>query len=210
LSLWPPSGDDIVEGETRTAEETKTNGEAIAPLLKKIGEGDRSALLDLYDRTSPLLFGIVLKVLGDSASSEQALLDVYTHIWGQTGSYDSGLLTPLEWLAAVARSRAIARLHQSKQDKRRPKAPGGISDSPMTAAPEQQKAARVLIASLAPAQQEILEWACYSGLSCGEIAAQIGKPVGAVKTHARLALSKLEDLVCPFPGQEEKRISRAT
>jgi RNA polymerase sigma-70 factor (ECF subfamily) len=77
----------------------------------------------------------------------------------------------------------------------------------VTVAPEQQKAARALIASLIPAQQEILEWAYFSGLSCGEIAAQIGKPVGAVKTHTRLALSKLEDLPREFSRQENKPIA---
>jgi RNA polymerase sigma-70 factor (ECF subfamily) len=196
-----------VERETQAVGEAKTNSEAIASLLKQVGKGDRSALLVLYDRTSPLLFGIVLRVLGDKALAEEALLDVYTHIWSQTGAYNPGLFTPLEWLVAVARSRAIARLHQTKRDKRRQKAAAGLTDSPMTVAPEQQKAARASIASLIPAQQEILEWAYYSGLSCGEIAVQIGKPVGAVKTHARLALSKLEDLPHPFPEQEEGSIS---
>jgi DNA-directed RNA polymerase specialized sigma24 family protein len=38
-----------------------------------------------------------------------------------------------------------------------------------------------------------LDWAFYSGLSCSEIAAQTGKPVGAIKTHARLGLSKLAE-----------------
>ncbi len=113
----------------------------------------------------------------------------------------------LEWLATVARGRAIIRLHWSKRDKRRRPVPAISLDSSLTVAPEQQKSARSLIASLVPTQQEILEWAYYSGLSCGEIAAQIGKPLGAVKTHARLALSKLEDAFLVSSGQERKSIS---
>jgi RNA polymerase sigma-70 factor, ECF subfamily len=61
-------------------------------------------------------------------------------------------------------------------------------------APEQQKLARDAMASLAPVQREILEKTFYSGLSCSEIAAQEGKPVGAVTAHARLGLSKLDEL----------------
>lgn len=48
--------------------------------------------------------------------------------------------------------------------------------------------------ALAPIQREVLEWAFYSGLSCSEIATQAGKPVGAIRTHARLGLSKLTEL----------------
>ena len=72
----------------------------------------------------------------------------------------------------------------------------------MTVAPDRQELARNTLGSLVPAQQEILGWAYYSGLSCSEIAAQIGKPVGAVKTHARLGLNKLSDLFHPFLERE--------
>lgn len=196
-----------MEQESKAVGESKMNGGSLASLLKQIGEGDRSALLVLYDRTSRLLFGIVLKILGDRAAAEEALLDVYTHIWSQSAAYHPELFTPLEWLATAARARAIARLHGSKRDKRRQKPLAEGTDPSMTVAPGQQKAARSCMASLVPAQQEILEWAYYSGLSCVEIATQIGKPLGAVRTHARLALSRLEDAFRVGPEQKNTSIS---
>jgi RNA polymerase sigma-70 factor (ECF subfamily) len=166
-------------------------------LIKKIKGGDKSALAALYDGTSSLLFGLVVRVLGDKASSEETLLDVYTHVWRQCASYDPRLL-PLEWLLAIARARAVARLHWSKSDKgTRERSSGGLGMT-MTAAPEQQKPARSSIESLVPTQREILERAYYSGLSCGEIAAEVGKPLGAVKTHARQGLSKLGESLRPL------------
>lgn len=74
----------------------------------------------------------------------------------------------------------------------------------MTVDPERQELARVSIGSLVPAQQEILAWAYYSGLSGTEIAAQIGKPIGAVKTHVRLGLNKLSELFRPLIEREMK------
>jgi RNA polymerase sigma-70 factor (ECF subfamily) len=193
-----------VEQDTQAIRETQMNDEIASALIKKIGEGDRSALTSLYDRTNRLIFGIVARVLGDKTSAEEVLLDVYTRIWSKAGSYDSQLLTPLEWLITVARNYAIAMLHWSKQDKRKRKSPTGSMESTITVAQEQQKIARSSIAALVPAQQEILEWAYYSGLSCNEIAAQIGKPLGAVKTHARLGLCKLDSLFHPLTEQEPK------
>ncbi len=173
------------------------SSEAAVALIRKIQGGDQSALAALYDRTSRLLFGLVLRVLGDRTLAEETLLDVYTCVWKQAASYDPGLL-PLEWLTAIARTRAIARLHWSNRDRGKRELTARELYPTMTVAPEQQKLARSSIESLVPMQREILDWACYSGMTCSEIAAQTGKPLGAVKTHARLGLSKLSELFRPL------------
>lgn len=181
------------------------HNEAAAALLRKIREGDRSALTALYDRTHRLLFGIVGRILGDKTTAEETLLDVYTYVWMHAGSYDPKILPPMEWLMTVARTHAVARLHLNRQERKRRTPPGGDAETAMTVAPEHQRIARSAVASLVPTQREILESAYYSGLSAAEIAAQIGKPIGAVRTHARIALNKLDALFRPFIQPEESR-----
>jgi len=190
-----------VDQTTQAVHETPLSNEEVVAILNKIEGGDPNALIALYDKTSRLLYGLVLRILGDRTSAEEALLDVYTHIWKEPESRDP-VLSPLEWLTTIARARAIARLHWNKQLKRKSAFQARNLDPAMTVAPERQGLARHSLASLVPAQQEILGWAYYSGLSCSEIAAQIGKPVGAVKTHARLGLNKLSDLFRPFLEHE--------
>ena len=190
-----------MEHETQAQGGSSLSSAAAIALIRKIQGGDQSALAILYDETSRLLFGLCLKVLGDRALAEETLLDTYTRIWRQSASYDPGLL-PLEWLIAVARACAVARLHWSKRDKGRWEPPAGNLDPTITVAPEQQNLARSAIESLVPLQREILESVCYSGLSCSEVATQIGKPLGAVKIHARLGLSKLSDLFRPMIERE--------
>ncbi|MEJ2246815.1 MAG: hypothetical protein P8Y80_12170, partial [Acidobacteriota bacterium] len=51
---------------------------------------------------------------------------------------------------------------------------------------------------LTPSQKEILDWIFYTGLSCNELAANRGKPLGAGKTYARLGMSKLYYLFRPL------------
>jgi RNA polymerase sigma-70 factor, ECF subfamily len=175
------------------ADNFQLNSEAASVLIQRIGTGDQAALGILYDKTSRLLFGLVLKIIEDRTASEEILLDVYTRVWKQSASYDPKILSPLEWLIMIARSRAIANLHWGKRRKRRQQSSPSAAESVMSVAPERQKFARDSFSSLIPAQQEILDWAFYSGLSCSEIATQTGKPVGAIKTHARLGLSKLAE-----------------
>jgi RNA polymerase sigma-70 factor, ECF subfamily len=175
------------------ADNFQLNNEAASVLIQRIGSGDQAALGILYDKTSRLLFGLVLKIIEERTSAEEILLDVYTRVWKQAASYNPKILSPLEWLIMIARSRAIANLHWGKQRKRKQPFTTSGAEPEISVAPERQKLARDSIASLIPAQREILDWAFYSGLSCSEIAAQTGKPVGAIKTHARLGLSKLAE-----------------
>jgi RNA polymerase sigma-70 factor, ECF subfamily len=178
-----------------TVETFQLNNEAVSALIHRIGDGDKSALGTLYDKTNRLLFGLIIKMVEDRAAAEEVLLDVYTRVWKQSRAYNPKITTPLEWLIIIARSRAIIHLHRNKQYIRKQRtAQSGVAELEMSVAPERQKLARDSLEALAPIQREILEWAYYSGLSCSEIAAQAGKPVGAIRTHARLGLSKLTEL----------------
>ncbi|MBN1569032.1 MAG: hypothetical protein JXA73_14375 [Acidobacteria bacterium] len=192
-----------VEQETQTIHELPIGNETVIELLQGIEGGDQAALMALYDKTNRLLFGLVLRILGDRTSAEEALLEVYTHIWRKPESRDPMLL-PMEWLTSLARAQAIARLHWNKQAKRKAGFQARNIEPAMTVAPERQELARASIGALVPAQQEILGWAYYSGLSCSEIAAHIGKPVGAIKTHARLGLNRLSDAFRPLIEREMK------
>jgi RNA polymerase sigma-70 factor (ECF subfamily) len=170
-------------------------------LIKRIEGGDASALATLYDKTSRLLHGLISRISGDKALAEEILLDVYTQIWKHADSYDPKI-TPLEWLMTVARIRAVAVLHWNRLLRRRYEISSGTLDSIMTVSPEEQRMARSNIESLVPVQREILNWVYFSGLSCSEIAALIGKPLGAIRTHARLSMSKLDDLFRPLFEQK--------
>jgi RNA polymerase sigma-70 factor (ECF subfamily) len=191
-----------LDQESRATNASPLNDEAMVDLIRRIEDGDRSALTALYDRTNRLLFGLILRILGDRPSAEEALLDVYMNVWSESSSRNPDL-TPLEWLTTTARSKAIARLHWNRQLKRKQAFQARNIDPAMTVSPDRQEFARRSLASLVPAQQEILGWAYYSGMSCAEIAAQIGKPVGAVKTHSRLGMNKLCDLFRPFVDRGE-------
>ncbi len=192
-----------MDQETQDIREFPLDNDIIMELIRRIEGGDQSALVALYDKTSRLLFGLLLKILGDRTSAEETLLEVYTHLWREPESRDP-ILLPMEWLMSLARTQAVARLHWNKQIKRKTGFQARTLESSMTVAPDRQELVRASISGLSPAQQEIVGWAYYSGLSCNEIAAQIGKPIGAVKTHARLGLNKLSESFRPLFEQDIK------
>jgi RNA polymerase sigma-70 factor (ECF subfamily) len=174
-------------------------------LIAEVAAGQQSALTTLYDSTSRMVFGLILRIVSDRATAEEVLLDVYTQVWRQAASYDPARGAPLAWLMTIARTRAIDRLRSGKRDlqAREPlDAMGEISST--TTDPEQasvlserQKLVRSALDSLSREQREVIELAYYSGLSHSEIALKLGQPLGTVKTRTRLGMMKLRDLLRP-------------
>jgi RNA polymerase sigma-70 factor (ECF subfamily) len=170
----------------------------LGELNNKVGRGDTSAFATLYDTTSCLIFGLLLRFLPEQAAAEETLLDVYSHIWAESSEYDPESFLPLEWLVSVTRARAIQKLDATKEGKKRKVTEADPTASPKTVAPAVQNQVRSILDSLTPSQQEILDWVFYTGLSSSEIAVQSGKPQGAVRTHTRIGISKLYDLFRPL------------
>src|SRR5438093_5292775 len=79
----------------------------LGPLVARVAGGSESALGELYDATSPRVFGLTLRILRDRAAAEEATIEVYTQVWKQTGRYDPAKGTVLAWLLILGRSRAI-------------------------------------------------------------------------------------------------------
>jgi RNA polymerase sigma-70 factor (ECF subfamily) len=179
-----------LEQKADNAGKTSLSSETVMALVKKLQSGNLSALMILYDRTSPLIFGLIMRVLGDKALAEETLLDVYTQVWKQSARYDP-CISPLHWLTTLAYTNAMARLHLGKRETVKQVPVRGDSVLAMTVSPDLQKLARSSLESIPTAQRELLEQAYYRGLCSSEIAAQIGKPVGAVRALLRLGLGRI-------------------
>lgn len=177
-------------------------------LVEQVAAGDQAALATLYDTTNRLVYGLILRVLGDVSSAEEVLLDVYTQVWRQAASYDAGRGTPLAWLTTIARSRAIDRLRSGWQDQQRKESLETLGDAASaaanpeetTVASERQRLVRAALEKLSPEQREVIELAYYSGLSHSEIAEKLNQPLGTVKTRTRLGMMKLREALAPMLG----------
>jgi RNA polymerase sigma-70 factor (ECF subfamily) len=45
-------------------------------------------LARLYDASSPLVYGLALRILGDAGAAEEVTLDVYLQVWKQANRFD--------------------------------------------------------------------------------------------------------------------------
>lgn len=179
-------------------------------MIRSVADGDQSALAQLYDSTSRLLFGLLLRILGNPATAEEVLLDVYTQVWRQAASYDRSRGAPLAWLMTIGRSRAIDRIRSTRLDQQKSEpleavageATAGDNPEEASVIAERRTLVRAALESLSPEQRQVIELAYYSGLSHSEIASKLQQPLGTVKTRTRLGMMKLRDLLSPVLGEE--------
>ena len=183
-----------------------------AELIRKVAGGDEQALASLYDETSRLLYGLLLRILNDAAAAEEVLLDVYTQVWRQAAAYTRERGAPLAWMTTIARSRAIDRLRAGREQRQRTepldaslyKSAGRDDVEEEWAARETQKTVRTALDELPTEQRELIELAYFGGLSHSEIAATKNQPLGTVKTRIRLGMSKLRDLLRETYGSKSE------
>jgi RNA polymerase sigma-70 factor (ECF subfamily) len=63
---------------------------------------------------------------------------------------------------------------------------------------ERRRLVQRALAQLTPEQRQVIDLAYYAGLSHTEIAAQLGQPLGTVKTRIRTGLTRLHGYLRSF------------
>ena len=161
-----------------------------AALIARLRAGDETAMADLYDRYSSIVYGVALRVLADTTAAEDVLQEVFLQLWRNPRRFDAdrGRLAP--WLAVIARNRAIDMLRKRPREEDIAELPISTKVDLEDAAVRRQAVDKVrgVLAALPPEQRKNLEMAFFEGMTHTEIAAKTGEPLGTVKTRIRSAL----------------------
>jgi RNA polymerase sigma-70 factor (ECF subfamily) len=173
-----------------------------ATLLRRVASGDARAFDDLYTRWSPMLYGLVCKILDDPKEAEDALQEGFLHVWHKAASYDARRSSPTTWAYMIFRNKAIDRLRSRE---RRDRGMERIAiEEPFQAGPmedpeegaetnERRQAIKAALDSIPQDQREAVHLAFFSGLTQLEIAERLGAPLGTVKARIRRGLMRLAD-----------------
>ena len=171
-------------------------------LIRAMAAGDRDAFARFYDRYAPLVFPLVLRIVGERADAADVLQDVFWEVWRSAAAYDPARGTPEAWIVMRARARAIDRFRAVRRRGETFVAPVDEAVTAAAADPRGDPAARTeerelvatALALLPPPQREVIELAYYAGLSQSEIAERLEQPLGTVKTRIRMALARLREV----------------
>ena len=165
-------------------------------LIERVAAREASAVGDLYDRHSRLLYGLILRILRDRGEADEVLQDVFVAVWNRAETYDVALGSPAAWLVRIARNRAIDRLRANSA---RARAVGSAplelpsSENPEASAllGEQQRVVARALDAIPREQRDLIEEAYYLGHTQSELAERHKLPLGTVKTRIRTGLLML-------------------
>ena len=174
--------------------------DSLSDALARVADGSEAALKEVYQRTSAKLFGLCLRILGDRGEAEDALQEIYVSVWRRAESFDPARASPITWLAALARNRAIDRMRASGRP--RPAEPIEAAarladDAPdaLSALEKDEEKDRLLgcVDELEERQSGPIRAAFFGGLSYPELAERAGVPLGTMKSWIRRGLLRLRE-----------------
>jgi RNA polymerase sigma factor (sigma-70 family) len=170
----------------------------LAAALVRVGAGDRAALRMVYQDTSAKLFGVCLRILNDRSEAEDVLQDVFVTVWRNAASFDAGRASPITWLVAIARNRAIDRLRSSAGRRRiEPIESADQVSDPAPAAIERVELAQQhqrlahCLEELEARHSAAIRAAFLDGATYEELAQRMSVPLGTMKSWIRRGLLKL-------------------
>ncbi|HEY0113194.1 MAG TPA: sigma-70 family RNA polymerase sigma factor [Allosphingosinicella sp.] len=184
----------------RAADRARDERQQLTAALRQVAGGSEQALREVYSRTSAKLFGLCLRILGDRSEAEDALQEIYLNVWRKAGSFDPQRASPITWLAALARNRAIDRLRSSGRPR-----PSEPIDSALGVADERPDALSQLesgeergrlmncVSELEGRQAQAIRSAFFDGFSYFELAERAKVPLGTMKSWIRRGLIGLRE-----------------
>ena len=181
-------------------------------LLLATAARDTAAFEALYRKTAPLLLAVALRIVGGRELAEDVLHDAFLKIWHAAERFDPMAPRPVSWMVAIVRNRAIDVISSADRTRVVPlveDAEDTIENALEAELPSDEavdthrRAAwvRACLEHLDAPQRQALVLAYHHGLSHGELAAHLRKPLGTVKGWVRRALQNMRACMESCLGQ---------
>jgi len=162
-------------------------------LLGAVASGDRAAFRALYDRSSPLLFAICVRLMRDRDLAQDVLQEAMTRIWRKAHLFDRSKGNALAWMAVVTRNCALSRIAAA------PPPSASLDDAGVLVAVEAKAfddpltgaEMRRCLKKLNDKYRKCVTLIYLNGLSYEELAAEMGAPLGSVKSWVHRAVREL-------------------
>ncbi len=172
----------------------------LGDLLRRAGRGDQAAFGELYDALSPLVYGVVLKVVRDPSQAEEVAQEVFVELWRLAARFDGTKGNAKTWAATLAHRRAIDRVRSEQASRVRHdrdanqtiRVERDVVAAEVESSLDQVRVRRALL-QLSELQREAVELAYFGGHTYREVAVLLEVAEGTVKSRIRDGMIRLRD-----------------
>ena len=182
--------------------------EQLSDLLARCALRDQRAFATLYEFSSAKLFAVAVRITRRRDWAEEVLQEAFVNIWNHAAGYNPAKSAPMTWMTAIVRNRALDWLRRPREVEI-----AGEHEELMGSIPDESPGPEELLRrtleagdlaecmkALTEQQQRSITLAFFYGLSHGELAEQMRKPLGTVKTWIRRGLDRLKDCLDRLAG----------
>ncbi|RAV55920.1 RNA polymerase subunit sigma-70 [Mucilaginibacter rubeus] len=165
-------------------------------LVLSLRHREKIAVEALYDMYSASLFGVISRIINDTAIAEDVLQETFVKIWHSFSSYSTEKGRLFTWMVNIARNLAIDKT-RSKDFKNQNKNQDiennvtFIDEQRNTVYKPELMGVKNLVQTLKPEQRLIIELVYFKGYTHVEAAEELGIPLGTIKTRLRMAIQEL-------------------
>ncbi|MBS1528939.1 MAG: sigma-70 family RNA polymerase sigma factor [Bacteroidetes bacterium] len=165
-------------------------------LIRALRNREKIAAEALYDMYSASLYGVISRIVVDTAIAEDVLQDTFVKIWNSFAGYSAEKGRLFTWMVNIARNLAIDKI-RSKDFKNQGK--NQELENNVDFIDEQRNSVykpellglKDLVDTLKPEQKSILDLVYFKGYTHVEAADELGVPLGTIKTRLRMAIVQL-------------------
>lgn len=182
-------------------------------MLERVSRRTSGGLERLYQATSPRLYAVALRLLGNAEDAVEALQDTYLRIWEKAPSYDATRARAFTWMVMILRGLCLDRLRKrrvrsavwvdwdeavvvadgSSPGRRGMASMASPGDDFLTAATLEE--VRLAFRSLSESDQKLVCESLFGTDTVEELAEKVSQPVGTVKSRLHRAILKLRTLL---------------
>lgn len=165
----------------------------IIPLLREEDKQSIELIMEYYGDT---LYGIALKMVGDTSQAEDVMQESFMKIWKNASKYDAKKARLFTWLLNIVRNTAIDKIRKRKNDQENSQRHQSHVSSDPIAEHFRPECIDVKdkVESMEAKYKEVIEVLFFKGLTQREASDALNIPLGTVKTRLRIGLRQLRSV----------------
>jgi RNA polymerase sigma-70 factor (ECF subfamily) len=156
---------------------------------------DRAAFAALFTHFAPRIKAYLLRLGAPAAVAEDLAQEALLNLWRKAHLFDPAKASVATWLFTIARNLRIDAIRREKRPELDPEdfmaEAGPAADEGLVLADDEARL-RLALKELPADQIQVVELSFFADKPHSQIAAELGIPLGTVKSRLRLAMARLK------------------
>ncbi len=161
-------------------------------LIRQLQDGDKRALLGLYDKYSGALYGVIFRICSRKDLAEDVLQETFLKVWQKIGQYDADKGRFYTWAYRIAKNTALNAVRKASPLIQTDDL--SVYDTKAQETPVDYSEFNGLLKKLEPQHQKAIELVYFKGYTHQQAHKEMGVPFGTFKSYVRQAVGKLREM----------------